>query len=354
MPDFQSSAKRLVVAAGLAAAVVGVTALGGTAARADPPRPVPVAVGTFTQTISALRVQAGGTEATVSFTTAEPTLVSIDHKRAGTTATLPSQLLGTRPLDAVRAPLAGGAVATAGVTAPLTTYKTAHQIPLKNLESNTTYDVSVVATTQSGEQLRAQTQFTTHKQRVRITLESINVRDDGDLIGDGEPLWFVEHTWSGGRPGRPGTSPSYPRPLCYPNTYGRCEYRDFDEGRITPRSTTGEPLTVVFAEENFDRFPTTVGLRIWAKEDDAIGGAWIIECLSDGCPVGEDTVRHEWNVPQGVESASQRVTLRGDDSSTGFESELTFHFEMFHDDKPYPWHSRNLPSNTWFPGVPAQ
>ena len=350
MSDYCSLARRLIAAVGLAAAVAGAAALGGPVAGADTPRPVNVGT-IITQSISALQVQAGGTDAKVSFTTAEPTTVSIDHKVAGATVAPPSQTSGHRPVDSVRAPIGGAGVATIGTVSTAAAYKTQYEIPLTNLKSNTTYDVFVVATTQSGQQFNAQARFTTLKQRVRITLESINIKDDGDWIGDGEPLWFVKPTWDGVsyQPAANGGA------LCFPNDYGRCKYGSYGEGVISsPRNSVGAPLTIVFAEENFDRFPSTVALSIYAKEDDAIGGAWLGECITGGCPVGDDTVNYTWRVPQGVPSASERVNLRGDDSSTGFESVLTFHFEMFYDNASYPWHSRNMPSNTWFVGVPAK
>jgi hypothetical protein len=347
MPDYRSFARRFIAAAGLAAAVAGGAALGGPAADADTLRPVNVGT-IITQSISALQVQAGGTNAKISFTTAEPTIVSIDHKVAGATAAPPSQTSGRRPIDSVRAPIGGAAVATTGTVAPVAAYKTQYEIPLTNLKSNTTYDVFVVATTQSGQQFNAQTRFTTLKQRVRFTLESIDIKDDGDgfLSGDGEPLWFVKPIWDGAfyQPAANGGA------LCFPNTRGRCDFGSYGSGRFTPRNGRGQAMVIVYAEENFDRFPSTLSLRSWAKEDDAVGGAWLVECVTGGCPVGDDAVQHDFRVPQGVESTVQRIALRGDDASTGFESVLTFRIELFHDNTPYPWHSRNMPSHTWYDG----
>ncbi|MGH2586833.1 MAG: hypothetical protein ACRDJE_18100 [Dehalococcoidia bacterium] len=101
----------------------------------------------------------------------------------------------------------------------------------------------------------------------------------------------------------------YDGALCYPNDYDHCEYGKFGEGSITPRNSIGGALMIVLPEENFDRFPSTIGLKVWAKEDDAIGGAKIFECLTTGCPVGDAAAEYEWRVPQGVESATHTITL---------------------------------------------
>ncbi len=241
------------------------------------------------------------------------------------------------------------AAPAAGGQSPAQGYATTHERKLTGLTSNTTYDVTVTATTQSGQKHTATTSFTTAKKRVRITLESIDITNDGDLIDNGEPVWFVQPIWDGvtgfGK---------YDGALCYPNDYGECQYGSFGEGRFTPlNSTTGRALQIIFAEEHFDRFPSTVSLKVWAKEDDAIGGASIIECITNpGCPVGDDAALREWRVPQGVEFAEQTITVPAVDASTGFASVLTFHFELVHVQAPYPAPSRrNFPVNTWFKGL---
>jgi len=343
MKDSRSFARRLILAAGLAAAVLGTAALGGPAAGADPPPLRPI-VATVAPSLGPLGVSVKGTEATVIVTSSVPTAVTYEVKRVG--ATPPPSHPPRGPLGGVANPLGTVGVATTGDTPPPSAYRDKHEIALKGLTSNTAYDVFVAATTQAGERLTAQTRVSTAKKRVRITLESIDIKDDGDgfLSGDGEPLWFVKPSWDGVvyQPAANGGA------LCYPNFHGRCEYGSFGEDRVTPRNAKAAPLAIVFAEENFDRFPTTLALDVWAEEDDAVGGAWVIECVTGGCPVGEDTVRFDWRVPQGVESVSQRITLRGDDGSTGFESVLTFRVDLFHDNASYPWHSRNMPSHTWY------
>ena len=80
MLDYRSLAKRFITAAGLAAAVVGAAAFGGPTAGAQPTPPS--AVGTATAQVAPigpLKVLAFGHEATISFTTAEPAVVTVTH-----------------------------------------------------------------------------------------------------------------------------------------------------------------------------------------------------------------------------------------------------------------------------------
>src|SRR5262249_35467821 len=129
------------------------------------------------------------------------------------------------------------------------------------------------------------------------------------------------------------------------------EFGSYGEGRFTPHNQKGGPLTITFAEENFDHLPDPIALGTSAKEDDAIPAiSDFLDCVSSGgCTVGANAP-YQWRVPQGVEYSSQRVILRGDGNS-GFASALTFHLEVLHDDIAYP-SARNFFSNTWNFGVP--
>jgi hypothetical protein len=142
---------------------------------------------------------------------------------------------------------------------------------------------------------------------------------------------------------------------CYPISSSCDQDGTYGEGRIAPRNTEGKPVQFILAEENFDTFPGSLSLRATAFEADNVYVRiymlpLFVECLTDGCPVGEYAPT-EWRVPQGVEFAEQRVTVRGDDESgaftTGFESVLTFRLELLHDDQTYPAPQRNRPSSTW-------
>ena len=328
--------KRLVLAGGLALGVLATAVLSGPTAGADAPKPAasrtptpPPAPATPTATsgfagplpqMTAVEVRALGTEATLSFITTLPSAVTIDYRQ-------------------VPGP--------AGFQSPAQGYVTTHERKLTGLKSNTTYEATVTATTQSGETHTAKTSFTTAKKRVRVMLQSIDIKKDGDLIGDGEPLWYVTVKWTG------STGALY----CYPMKSPQSKYCDkhgtFGEGRITPRNSAGYLPSVVFAEEYFDRFPDSVSVSVLALEEDnaVLDGAglpWVAECLSGGCPVGSNgEIPAVWRVPQGVEFASQYLTVRADDPDTGFESVLTFSVELTHNNSPYSVPARNVPSSSW-------
>ncbi len=258
----------------------------------------------------------GGTQATVTFTTSEPTAVTFELKEVtGAPVQPPSQPPG--PLGGVRAPITGG-VATTGDTPPPASFKTMHQLVLKPLKSNTTYDVFVVATTQSGQRLTGSARFTTLKLRVRVTLEEITIEDDGDGIfrGDGDPRWDLDLT-SGWR-------------LCYPITCGT--YGNWGEGRIVPRDVAGNRLSWLLHEEAYHGLLDALTMTVRAFEDDP---GRPHACVGEGCD-GNPTIPASatWRRPQGVESASARVRVRGDDGR-GFKSLLTFTFEVFHDATNY-------------------
>jgi hypothetical protein len=334
MPNHHPFVRRLGIAAGVAAAIVSTVAFHGTIAGAQPaPAVVGGSIAVAAPSISALHVQAGGTAASVSFTTSEPTAIAFDL--TGPSAVpAPVSPAPRGPLGDARAPLTGGA--TTGELPAADAYQTQHLLPLTQLTSNTTYDLVVAATTQSGQRLSAQTRFTTPAKRLRVTLESIEIEDDGDLIGKGEPRWIVDLAWTGGALTR-----------CYPLPYP-CEPVASRERRLTPRTAAGALLTFVFAEEHFDRFPETVSLAVQAREYDSLSGVGgVVDCIiSLGCTVGAEAPR-VWPVPLGVEQAEQRLTARGDDLDGGFKSVLTFRLELFHDATPVPAPGPNLPSSTW-------
>ncbi len=81
MNNPRSFVKHRLLAGGLSLGLLALAALSGSTAAADPPKPL--VVGTYTVLpISGIQVQAGGHEATVYFSTAEPTTVTVDHKPA--------------------------------------------------------------------------------------------------------------------------------------------------------------------------------------------------------------------------------------------------------------------------------
>jgi len=130
MTNSHSFVKRVLLGGGLALGIVATAVLGGSTAGADaPPRSLGIAAlcgqsGCIAPPISALTVQAFGTEATLAFTTIEPAAVTLDYKP-------------------VTAP-------TAGSQSPAQGYATTHEHKLPGLKSNTAYDVTVTAQTQAG------------------------------------------------------------------------------------------------------------------------------------------------------------------------------------------------------------
>jgi hypothetical protein len=186
--------------------------------------------------------------------------------------------------------------------------------------------------------------FTTAKARVRIRLEQITITADGDgwLSGVGEPLWVAQVHWAG------GTFDG-----CFPNNGAMCQYGSWGEGTIAPRNVAGRTLTWLFAEENFDTFPTEFTLAATVEEDDLIPGASILECVSEllsggGCPFQGHGMMPPWRVPQGVEFASTPVSISANDVHVGFYSTLLFTFELFYDGLSYPVIRRNIPQTTWW------
>jgi hypothetical protein len=222
----------------------------------------------------------------------------------------------------VRVPITGG-VATTGDSPSPASYKTNHQLLLKPLKSNTTYDVFVAATTQSGQRLTASARFTTHKLRVRVTLEDINVENDGDTdyaiiaSNDAEPRYVMDLT--------PGWQ------QCFPYNCGSYA-GDVKEGRFIPRDPSGNRLGWLLHEEVYQGLLSELTISVRTFEDDVnLTGA----CVGEGCDLNDNRVASAtWRRPQGVESHSSRVQVRGDDGD-GYRSVLTFTFEVFHDDTPY-------------------
>jgi hypothetical protein len=320
--------------------------------KAEPtPTPAPTSA---PPVISGLSAQAAGTFATVTFTTAEPAYVTINHKPVtAPAATQATAQVFDGQFQATTSPTATNrtpAQVFDGQFQATRTYATTHELKLSGLQSNTTYDVTVTAESQAGQKSTAQTRFTTAKKRVFVVLESIDIEEDGDWVGDGEPVWFVKPYWDGG-----SFKGSNDGAYCYPNegSAARCKYGEFGEGRITPRNSRGNAMMFVFAEEHFDRFPSRISLQAWAKEDDLVGGSAFIECIidtinsdNDSCS-GDGSMAVEWTVPQGVESAEQRVTVPGNHPGRGFKSVLTFRFELTHHNAPYN-PVPNHPAETWY------
>ncbi len=262
MTSSSTFAKRFIAAAALAAAVLGATTLRVPTAGADTPKPP---IGTIAPlevlpTISPVRVEAGGMEATISFTTSVPTTASISHRPVSAVA--PRQL--PAGVAAVVSPLRTSQITLAAATAPLhqiETLSTSHQFKLTGLTPHTAYDVAVTATTETGQQLSGQTSLKMAPTRYSITVESITITDDGDgyFSGDGEPQWHVMPIWDGKSFANAIEDGSFCFPYVPSNGTkpAQCTYGSYSTGTFTPRNHRNEPLMIVFSEENFDHFPST-------------------------------------------------------------------------------------------------
>jgi hypothetical protein len=301
---------------------------------ANPHPPYAAADGPLTVSIA---VQPFGVRADIRVTTSLPTVL---HSSAAPVGSVP---------PAMSAVDDGGAAPTGfhpGFVLSPSSYVTTHEYSVADLTSNTAYTLTVQGTTLDGQTAGATVTFTTLKQRVRVTLREIDISDDGDLIGDGEPLWVIglNYKRDGGGAGMVGA--------CYPLPPGSiCEAGSYGEGRFFPRATDGQFLAWTFAEENFDQFPNMFDLNVDAMEEDFIP---IVGTIADffqecnpfsGCGFSSPPAS-DWQVPQGVEWASQAVTIKGDDLDGGLHSTLIFTYEMFHDNLSYP-SARNSPSSTW-------
>lgn len=292
----------------VAAAVVGTAVLGW------------ILVGTVPASISPLQVQPFGTRATVTLTSSEPTAITFVN----------------RPVAGLVDPLDTGGVLTDAESPPAAAYQTQHQFEIKPLRSNTAYELSVVATTRRGQQLTAQTRFTTAKKRVRIALDKIALEQDGDWgwAGKGEPIWLWLVEWAGGAAGD-----------CYPSTgtevqhlVGLCQEGSFGEGEIFPKTADGQRLQLIFAEENFQAMPQSLELTTDVEENDLID---VILFPFDLIAPKFNPPRVPgitWAVPQDKEFAVERFTVRADKESIGqdLKSVMHFSFELFHDNLSYP------------------
>ena len=345
MAAYRSFAARFMIAAGLAVAILGSAALPAPAAGVDPttvaPHPVtgptpttgpvtgplPTVGLTNTQgpSLSSINVQPGGTVATVTFTSSEPTSASVSVKPSGTAPT------GHLPVDAGQArPVIGG---TIGDTPPAPVYETSHTQKLTNLKPNTAYDVNVSAQTKTGVQLSGQAHFSTFRQRVRVTFDGIDITQGGAMFGDASPRWFGNLAWRYPvrTSGAPDDDSSH---WCFPLD---CQYGSYGDGYFHPGNKQNQPLIWVFADENFDQMPNYFEMYASGQVGD-----WFQQGATLGsCPSPD---KGSWQVPQAVEYSWTNVTLCADDGQ--FHSQVTFRFEVFYDGSAYPA-SRNAPYSTW-------
>jgi hypothetical protein len=299
--------RRLLLAVGLALAVLAPAVLSGPAAGAQPPPPMIAGPLPPVPPISPIQGRTGGTEADFSFTTAEPTTARINYK-----------------------PMAAGA-ASDGEWQEILTYSMTHEVKLTGLTSNTGYDVFVTAETSAGTRLNAYANFHTLKKRVRLVLDEITILHDGDLFGTGEPTWFWSVEWDGGTSGGcfPNTTPSGVEHLS-----GVCQAGSYGEGTFVPRNDRNEKLALTFAEENFPAMPESFTLTAWSSESDFPDPlTWLVNQIGCCSFTSPDDKIEPWPVPQPTEWSSTPITRRLFDE---VESTMLFRFDVFYDNVPYP------------------
>ncbi|MGD9892821.1 MAG: hypothetical protein AB7R89_17640 [Dehalococcoidia bacterium] len=312
--------RRALVGVVLALAAVASTALGNPVQAAGPP------------TLSPLQIKAGGTLATVAFTSSEPVTVAIDFRPATAGAiTTTAAALTSQPAQ----PITSGIIAANDPRFTNPYYGTTHEQRLTGLKSNTPYTVVVTARTPDNRTATAQGNFTTARKRIRLVLDEITVSEDGDWFGKGEPTWFWSVFWDGGRSGGcfPNTTPSGVAHLS-----GVCQAGSYGEGTFVPRNDRNEKLALTFAEENFPVMPTSFSLHAWSTEEDLIDPLiWLVSQVGhEFIPVHASMPLPEPQVPQGREWASTPITLSPHCDGCSVESTMNFRVDVFYDNLPYP------------------
>jgi hypothetical protein len=325
MIAFPSFVTRLVIAAGLACAVLGSAAAPAPAAGIDPVTQAPVRTIGSGPTLSTINVQPGGTLATVTFTSSEPTSASVSVAPSAAAPT------GHQPVvNGQSRPVSVGAI---GDMPSIPVYESSHSVKLANLKPNTAYTVTVSAQTQSGAQLSGQAHFSTLHQRVRVTFDGIDITQGGATFGDASPRWFGNLAWrypvrTSGAPDDDSTH------WCFPLD---CQYGSYGDGYFHPGNKQNQPLVWVFADENFDQMPNYFEMYASGQVGD-----WFQQGATLGsCPSPD---RGTWQVPEGVEYSWTNVTLCADDGQ--FHSQVTFRFEVLYDNSYYPA-PRNAPNSSW-------
>jgi hypothetical protein len=203
------------------------------------------------------------------------------------------------------------------------------------LTPSTTYELDVFATTQAGAKLTAHARFTTRKQRVRVTLDKIDICDGGDTFGSGEPTWFWKVGFNG-----------YTVQDCYPQVGGDCQEGSAGEGTVYPYANGSTKFAFVFAQENFEpipnphpqpgsedfsSMPTQFSLQVSANESDGPFGS--LDSFFDWGAWLSGTSQATWQVPQGVEHSSQAVAVSAEQDN--FRSVMHFTFAVFYDNQTY-------------------
>jgi hypothetical protein len=331
---------------------------GATASNTEVVSLFPVQGGPSTQapTLSPISVQVGGTEATLSFTSSEPVAATVSLQPSSS-ASGASQILNPGPTGSTsgpisdnRPPVTGG---RAGIDIPPANFEASHQIPLRNLTSNTAYEATISGRTRGGTPVTGHVQFHTAKLRVAITLQTIDIIHDGATYGDNTVQWSFGVTW-GGYPHASSGQTSFCFPQSgydHPNVGVPCQDGSYPKGTFHPLRPDNKLLTWVFAEENFDRFPTTFTVSGVNSDDDVFTGlpgdsltSLLGASFTDGCSDAPD--ESTWTLPVGLEQAQRFLFTCALDPDSPLISKLFFSATLFFDDNNYPA-VHNMPTDPW-------
>src|SRR5262249_20194179 len=153
---------------------------------------IPAARAAGPPALEPLKVMAFGTKATVSVRASEPVAIGyqITPASGAAPAAVAPQAQQNQP-QATPKPSSKPVPAPTAMPTPAPSlppvhnnvardYETAFDFELGGLKSNTTYTLSLSATTRDGRTASAQQTFTTLKLRVRVALREIDIQDDGD------------------------------------------------------------------------------------------------------------------------------------------------------------------------------
>jgi hypothetical protein len=315
--------------------------------------PTTVAIAPALSTVS---VQPGGTDAWVTFTSTVPSTARVEVQQAGLKNIDPvmvasgTEPAGHHPIGGVGSPVATsvGAVNASDPVAPV--YETTHKLHLTNLKPGTSYHASVSASTQAGDQLSSQVRFDTLQERVRITVDTIDLQHGGALFGDNTVWWYLGVSWGG--TGYQPVSAQGSVTTCFPSNdsgdpmervVGVCQTGSYGDGTFVPLNNRQHHLSWVFAQENFDVMPTTFTVSGAADEQDFFSpGEPNPEYTGRGCLPKATTT-----VPVGMGAQSTTISVCGDDLNTTFQSLVTYRVEVFYDNAVYQAPGRNAPTSPW-------
>jgi len=310
---------------------------------------------------SNISIERQGTSAVVSFTTNQPVTAGVEYAPGRITVAepvpgappVPHQPSGGLSLPAVRPP----GDTQSGFTGLVSPSETSHTVPLNQLKSNSAYWLRIWAQDENGALAQSQpVAFETLKRRLTITFEEAHIFDTGDFFGEGEPTWFFSAYWENPNPGSPSNysisscfpytadppdSDGYARAACLSGDTGQASnITDPDGGRVLPfYSLSNQPLSYVFAEENFGAgLPEHIRICGFAREDDSGFGFFdtllhVIASFPSKFDPSGAPCSVQWDV---LTPTAQHARLTANDSpDEGFRSDVIVRLQELYDDVVY-------------------